>query len=129
MQFFAGLILASIFQPAHVIPETEFFKTDETGSVENNWAVHQLKTTANYANGSRVFSWLIGGLNYQIEHHLFPNICHVHYRHISKIVKRTAQEYNIRYYTHPTFFKAITLHFKHLYKLGKETQPVPVMAR
>lgn len=118
MHFICGMILALIFQPAHVIEETEFFHIDETGSVENNWAIHQLKTTANFANGSRFFSWFIGGLNYQVEHHLFPNICHVHYRNISPIVKATAQEFNIPYHEHKTFYGAVKSHFTLLYKLG-----------
>lgn len=118
MHFICGMILALIFQPAHVIEETQFFHTDDTGSVENNWAIHQLKTTANFANGSRLFSWFIGGLNYQIEHHLFPNICHVHYRNISPIVKATAEEFNIPYHQHKTFFGAVRSHFTLLYKLG-----------
>ena len=71
--------------------------------VEKNWYVHQLETTANFSNSKSFFSWFIGGLNYQIEHHLFPNICHVHYHDISKIVKKTAQEYNLPYHASNTF--------------------------
>ena len=118
MHFICGMILALIFQPAHVIEETDFYKTDETGSVENNWAIHQLRTTANFANGSRWFSWFIGGLNYQIEHHLFPHICHVHYRHIAGIVKQTAEKHNIPYYHHKTFAGAVISHFSLLNSLG-----------
>ena len=118
MQFICGLALGLIFQPAHVIEETEFYLPDEKGSVENNWAIHQMKTTANFANGSVFFSWFIGGLNYQIEHHLFPNICHVHYRNISSIVKKTAKEFNVPYYHHKTFFGALRSHFSLLNQLG-----------
>lgn len=122
MHFISGLILALVFQPAHVIMETEFFEVDESGSVENNWAIHQMLTTANFANNSRVFSWLIGGINYQIEHHLFPNICHVHYRDISGIVKETAKEFNLPYHHHKTFLTALISHFTMLNKLGKGTK-------
>jgi linoleoyl-CoA desaturase len=118
MHFIAGLILAFIFQLAHVIEETNFYETDETGSVENNWAIHQLKTTANYANKNHLFSWLVGGLNYQIEHHLFSNICHVHYRKISRIVKETAKEYNLPYLHHKTISGALKSHFSLLNQLG-----------
>lgn len=118
MHFISGLILALIFQPAHVIEETEFFMPDKDISVENSWAIHQLMTTSNFAHKSRIFSWLIGGLNFQIEHHLFPNICHVHYRKLSKIVKATAEEYNIPYYQHETFLGAVKSHFKLLNALG-----------
>jgi len=118
MHFMCGLFLALIFQPAHVIEETEFLDPDAEGSMENNWAIHQLRTTANFANGSRLFSWFIGGLNYQIEHHLFPNICHIHYRKISKIVQETAQEFGLPYHQHKTFYQAVKSHFRLLYQLG-----------
>ena len=118
MQFVCGLQLALIFQPAHVIEETDFYKTNEQGSIENNWAIHQMRTTANFANGSRWFTWLVGGLNHQIEHHLFPNICHIHYRKISKIVRETAHEFGVPYYHHKTFFDAVKSHFKLLNQLG-----------
>lgn len=118
MQAICGLILALIFQSAHVLESTSFYKVDENNSVENNWAIHQMKTTANFANGSIIFSWFIGALNYQIEHHLFPNICHVHYKDISKIVKQTAKEYDIPYLEYKTFFSALKSHFTLLHQLG-----------
>lgn len=118
MHLICGMVLALIFQPAHVVEETEFFVPDETGSVENHWAVHQMRTTTNFANRNRLFSWLVGGLNYQIEHHLFPNICHIHYRDLSKIVKQTAKEFNVPYHEHRTFAKALRSHFSLLHQLG-----------
>ncbi len=118
MQGICGLVLALIFQPAHVLEETHFYKPDEKGSVENNWAIHQMKTTANFANKTVFFSWFVGGLNYQIEHHLFPNICHIHYKDISGIVKSTAKEFGVPYYEHETFFGAVKSHFTHLNQLG-----------
>jgi linoleoyl-CoA desaturase len=118
MLYICGLVLALIFQVAHVIKETEFYSSDNRGSAENNWAIHQMMTTANFANKSGLFSWLIGGLNFQIEHHLFPNICHVHYRKISSIVKETAKEFNLPYKQHRTFFGALKSHFIFLNQLG-----------
>lgn len=118
MHFMSGLLLSLIFQTAHVIEETGFYTPDEEGSVENNWAIHQMNTTANFANESIFFSWFIGGLNYQIEHHLFPNICHVHYKDISKIVRETAEEFNVPYYHHRTFMHALKSHFTLLNELG-----------
>ncbi|MEL7118304.1 MAG: acyl-CoA desaturase [Bacteroidota bacterium] len=118
MHVICSLIISFIFQTAHVIEETDFYGKPEDGSIENNWAIHQLYTTANFANGSRWFTWLIGGLNYQIEHHLFPNICHVHYAKIAKIVKQTAKEFNLPYHQHRTFFDAIRSHFVLLHALG-----------
>ena len=103
MQLIAGFILAIVFQPAHVVPETAFPEPDKDLTIENNWAIHQLETTSNFAPKSRILYWLVGGLNYQVEHHLFPNICHVHYKTLSKIVKTTAEEYGVPYYSEPTF--------------------------
>lgn len=119
MHFICGIILALIFQSAHVLDETQFFQADETGTVDNCWAIHQLNTTANFAKKGKLFSWLIGGLNYQVEHHLFPNICHVHYQHISAIVKQTAREFDIQYHEFPTFLGAVKSHFRMLHLLGK----------
>lgn len=118
MQFIAGQILALIFQAAHVLEETDFYVLDEDNSVENNWAIHQMKTTANFANGSIFFSWYVGGLNYQIEHHLFPNICHVHYHKIAPIVKATAEEFGVPYHSHKTFMGALRSHFRLIHSLG-----------
>ncbi|MEM7371172.1 MAG: acyl-CoA desaturase [Bacteroidota bacterium] len=119
MHFVAGFILTSIFQLAHVMPDCEYPLPDNEGNMENNWAVHQLLTTTNFSPTSRIFSWCLGGLNYQIEHHLFPKICHVHYRKISKIVQQTAKEFDLPYYVQPTFFHALYEHMKMLRILGK----------
>lgn len=118
MHYICGLVLAFIFQLAHVIEETDFYDADKDSSVENNWAIHQMKTTANFANNNRILSWLIGGLNFQVEHHLFPNICHVHYKKISEIVKETAAEFKVPYNQHKTFFKALKSHFVLINQLG-----------
>jgi linoleoyl-CoA desaturase len=118
MHAITGLSLALIFQPAHVVEGTEFFEVSETGTVENNWAIHQLKTTSNFAHDAKIFSWFVGGLNHQVEHHLFPKICHVHYKDIAKIVEKTALEYNVPYHNHKTFFGAVKSHFTLLNQLG-----------
>lgn len=119
MQFIGGLVLGIIFQPAHVLPSTDYPLPDPTGNIENDWAIHQLYTTANFAPRAKIFSWYVGGLNYQVEHHLFPNICHVHYPAISKIVKETATEYGLPYHSMSTFRKALVEHGKMLYQLGR----------
>lgn len=118
MHFICGLILAFVFQPAHIVGETDFYIPSGDGSIENNWAKHQLLTTANSAHSSTVFSWFIGGLNYQIEHHLFANICHIHYKSISPIVKQTALDYGLPYHQHRTFLGALKSHFTLLNDLG-----------
>ena len=124
MHYIAGFILAIIFQPAHVIEGTEYPLPDESNTLENNWAVHQLLTTTNFGNRSRWFSWYVGGLNFQIEHHLFPHICHVHYRKISSIVKETALEYGLPYKSSRTFWGALGGHIRLLKQLG--VRPVAV---
>src|SRR5690606_13250163 len=108
-----------IFQLAHVMETSEFPAPTDENKMMNSWAIHQLLNTANFAPKSRVLSWFIGGLNYQIEHHLFPQICHVHYPTLSKIVQQTAQEYNLPYNVQPTFVKALIEHGSMLKKLGR----------
>lgn len=120
MQFVSGFILSIIFQPAHVVPSSNFPQPTESGDIEADWAVNQLYNTCNFAQRSKLFSWYVGGLNMQIEHHLFPNICHVHYRKISKLVQETASEYNLPYYSKKTFMSALVYHMKMLYTLGKK---------
>lgn len=119
MHYVAGFTLGIIFQPAHVMEENSFEDGATTEVVEENWAVHQLKTTCNFAHKNRVLSWYVGGLNYQIEHHLFPNVCHVHYRKLSKIVRQTAEEFNVPYKSYPTFASALVSHGRMLYALGR----------
>ena len=121
MHFICGLLLSLIFQAAHVLEETDFIKPDEDGNIESSWAILQLRTTSNFSKKNKLFTWYMGGLNYQIEHHLFPNICHIHYPKISKIVEKTAKQYNLPYYNHATFIGAIKSHAKLLYSLSKPT--------
>jgi linoleoyl-CoA desaturase len=118
MHVTAGLLMAIIFQSAHVMPDCEFPLPNKQGNIENNWAVHQLQTTTNFAPNSRFLTWLLGGLNFQIEHHLFSNICHTHYREISNIVKDTAHEFGIQYNIQKSFFRAIWEHGRMLKHLG-----------
>jgi linoleoyl-CoA desaturase len=118
MHFVAGFILAIIFQPAHVVDGTEFPVPDDSNKLDN-CAVHQLLTTTNFGNKSRWFSWYVGGLNFQIEHHLFPNICHVHYRNIAGIVRETAKEFGLPYKSFNTFLGALRGHTRLLKRLGE----------
>jgi linoleoyl-CoA desaturase len=127
MHYIAGFILAIIFQPAHVIDGTEYPTPDADGNLENNWAIHQLHTTTNFGRKNRAFSWYVGGLNYQVEHHLFPNVCHVHYRAISPIVEQTALEFGLPYKSKETFIDALYAHTILMKKLGE--RPEPVLAR
>lgn len=119
LHFVAGFALSTIFQLAHVMEEAEFPAPGADRKMENNWAVHQLLNTINFSPRSRIFSWFIGGLNNQIEHHLFPYICHVHYKQLSVIVKSAAAEHGLPYKVEPTFMHALWQHAKMLRKLGK----------
>ena len=118
--FMTGIIITMIFQTAHVMPSTKYPLPDENGVIANDWTLHQLVTTTNYSPKSKVFAWFIGGLNHQVEHHLFPGICHVHYKHIAPIVKETAEEYGIPYHTIPTFWEALKSHTQMLRDLGRQ---------
>lgn len=119
MHFITGILISTVFQIAHVLPDTNFPLPEDNNEIQTNWYTHQMQTTANFSPKGKLFSWLIGGLNYQVEHHLFPNICHVHYRKISIIVSRTAKEYNIPYIVNKSVFTAMVKHIKMLNQLGK----------
>lgn len=125
VHFILGLTLAIVFQLAHTVePNTFPLPEKQSGNIDNEWAIHQVETTANFAPKSKLAAWYMGGLNFQIEHHLFTNVCHIHYPEISKIVQQTSREYSINYTTYPTLFSAIGAHFKFLKRLGKGPQPV-----
>lgn len=119
MHFVTGLLISLIFQLAHVMPDMRFPQANEKNEIEQNWYIHQLENTSNFSPKAIGLSWFIGGLNYQIEHHLFPNISHIHYRKISKIIAETAKEYDLPYYVNNNFFVAVWRHMKMLQQLGK----------
>ena len=119
MHAVGGLILSIVFQMAHVIEETDFPKPNADGNILNEWAIHQMQTTANFAPSNKWLSYYVGGLNYQIEHHLFTRVCHVHYPQIATIVKRTAQEYGVPYLSHSNLGQAFLSHVNMLGKLGR----------
>jgi len=119
MHFTAGFFMSTVFQMAHVVEEAIQPVPDEQGIIHTEWAIHELQTTANFSRKSRWFGWLIGGLNYQVEHHLFPNICHIHYKEISPIVEKTAKEFGLPYNENRTFFSAIGSHIRMLKALGR----------
>jgi len=121
--FVLGLTMAVVFQLAHLVDGNDFPLPDpQTGEIENEWAIHEVETTANFSPRSRLAAWYCGGLNFQIEHHLFPKVCHVHYPAISKIVENTCKEFQVQYVSYPTFRSALKAHYEHLKLLG---QPDP----
>jgi linoleoyl-CoA desaturase len=119
MHAIAGFIITTIFQLAHVVEGPDHYVPHPSGTMENTWAVHQLGTTANFARKSAIVTWLTGGLNHQVEHHLFPHISHLHYRKLGDIVKSTAEEFGIPYYEYPTIPKAVGSHLRVLKALGR----------
>lgn len=120
MAIVTGVVIAITFQLAHVVEHTDFVAPidGETTQVESEWAIHQIRTTANFGTSSRALNWVLGGLNFQVEHHLFPRISHVHYPHINKIVRQTCEEYGVVYHEFPSMFSALRSHLRHLKQIG-----------
>ena len=113
--FTLGLTMAVVFQLAHCVEITAFPKLPGgSGQLERQWAVHQIETTANFARSNRLLTWYLGGLNYQVEHHLFPKICHLHYPALSSIVEKLCAEHGIRYLAYRTLREAIGSHYRFL---------------
>ena len=114
-----GLILSIVFQLAHVVEDADFPMPDlDTNKIEENWFVHQLATTANFSTKSKIVSWFVGGLNFQVEHHLFPRISHIHYPALNELVKEVCEKYNVPYIEYPNLIKAIRAHIAHLRIVG-----------
>jgi len=124
MHMVGGMIMSTIFQMAHVVEGTAQPLPDDQGIIHNEWMVHQLNTTSDFARNNWLLNWYVGGLNYQIEHHLFSNICHVHYPALAPIVERTAREYGVNYNLKPSFTKALKSHLHALARLGKQPMPI-----
>jgi len=123
--FTSGVVLSVVFQLAHCVEEADFPETipttDGSGAerIENAWAVHQVETTVDFARGSKFLCWFLGGLNFQVEHHLFHKICHVHSPALSKVVEETCHEFGIRYAAHRSFWGAVGSHYRFLVDMGR----------
>jgi linoleoyl-CoA desaturase len=114
-----GIVIAVVFQLAHVVEETHFHSATLTPEIEAEWAVHQIQTTSNFAMKSPIVNWYTGGLNFQVEHHLFPRISHVHYPALSEIVQETCNQFGITYNAHRTFMQAVRSHVIHMRHIGR----------
>ncbi len=124
-QFTLGLTLAIVFQLAHVVEHAEFESAGvDPVKIENEWAIHQVKTTANFAFSNKLITWFVGGLNYQIEHHLFPRISHIHYPAISKIVRETCEQFDLNYIYFPSTRAAVASHVRFMNQMGQ--RPVAI---
>jgi linoleoyl-CoA desaturase len=123
MSLVCGFVIAVVFQLAHLTEETNApvlsEQTTESGKIEQSWGLHEVETTADFATKNKFIIWITGGLNFQVEHHLFPRISHVFYPKLRKIVKEVCQEFNVSYKEFPSFFSALGSHVAYLKKLGK----------
>jgi linoleoyl-CoA desaturase len=116
-----GITLAIVFQLAHVVEATHFVDANKKAlKIDDEWAIHQVQTTADFATNNKIISWLTGGLNYQVEHHLFPKISHVHYPAIHKIVKDACQKFSIRFNNYPSMTAALRSHLRFMKQLGMQ---------
>ena len=122
MGIVTGIVLTYVFQLAHAVegPEFEAVSTEDK-VLETEWAVHQIKTTANFSPNNKILSWFVGGLNFQIEHHLFPRISHIHYPQISKIVRQKCKQFNLPYVSFPTVWEAVVSHTRIMKHLGRKS--------
>jgi linoleoyl-CoA desaturase len=116
----AGFVISIVFQLAHTVEHTEFPVVSDDSKMKDEWAIHQVKTTANFATRNKVISWLIGGLNFQIEHHLFPKISHIHYPAISAIIRQVCQEHGLQYIEYRRMSQAVVSHVSFLKRMGQE---------
>lgn len=123
-----GFTLSLVFQLAHIVDNAEFPRPAENGAMADEWTIHQMKTTVNFARTNRFINFYVGGLNFQAEHHLFSRICHLHYPDISNVVKQTCKEYGVPYKEFPTLGSAISSHLKHLKELGRPGSAEPAVA-
>ena len=117
-----GLVMSVVFQLAHIVEHADFPAVSEVSErIENAWAIHQVETTVNFSRRSRFLAWFLGGLNFQIEHHLLPRVCHVNYLAISKVVEETCREFGVKYNEHKSFWAGLVSHFRWLRQMGRAT--------
>lgn len=120
MHLIAGFVLSFVFQLAHVVDHVDTMPMPNDGKpMDDEFMAHQLKTTSDFARRSKLVGWFVGGLNFQVEHHLFPHICHIHYPAISEIVKKTAKEFGLPYNEHRTLVEAVKAHLRSLKLYGR----------
>jgi linoleoyl-CoA desaturase len=114
-----GIVLAVVFQLAHCVEAADFPTELGAGRMATAWAVHQVETSVDFARDSGAACWLLGGLNFQIEHHLFPRICHVNYPAIAPLVEQTCREFGVKYKYNQTFLSALRSHVAWLRTMGR----------
>ena len=117
--FALGLTLSVVFQLAHAVGEANFPACDAAGRMNNEFAKHQIETTVDFARDSWFWTWYTGGLNFQVEHHLFPRVCHVHYPALAAVVESTCRDYGVRYSSYASFSEGVVQHYRWLRRLGR----------
>jgi linoleoyl-CoA desaturase len=118
-----SFILVGITQLAHVNDAVVFPDPDpSTGQISDEWLVHQLRTTADFAAGNPLVCFYAGGLNFQVVHHLFPRVCHVHHPALQAVVKRALAEQGVPYLEYPTFGAAVAAHGRFLRRMGRPVE-------
>ena len=123
MHLVGGTILGVIFQLAHVVEPTRHLSSSQATSIRSSWMEHQMRATNDFARDNKILSWYLGGINYQVEHHLFPKVCHVHYREISPLIQSVAARYGIPYNSYPTLWEALRSHYQTLKRFGDPAHP------
>jgi linoleoyl-CoA desaturase len=119
--FTAGSVMAHILMLAHIATDVEFVEpVGDPLHIDNEWAIHQVITSMNFSPKNALMNWYVGGLNFQIEHHLFPQMCHVVYPKIAHIVEETCREFGVRYVSKPNFFRAVQEHYVTLKEFGRQ---------
>jgi linoleoyl-CoA desaturase len=122
MHLAIGLFIGFILVPVHVTNESEYRLPDEKGVVHTDWGRHQIEATVDFAAESYLVNWLTGGLNTHVAHHLFPHINHIHYIQLTKIIRQTAEEFNIPY-RNRSLVKILAEHMRFLKALGQIDNP------
>jgi len=115
-----GITLSVVFQLPHCVRQADFPLPEKAGRIEAPWAVHQAQATLGFNRQSAILRWALGGLNFHLEHHLFPTICHIHYPAIARIVEETCREHGVKYGEHPSFRSGIASHYRWLRLMGAE---------
>jgi linoleoyl-CoA desaturase len=108
-----SLGIALIFQVTHVNTMVEFPSVDKTHLLKKDWYEHQIATAINYAPESQLALFLTGGVNLQIEHHLFPDIPANRYAEVGEKVKEITEKYG-QNYNSGSFFNHFTYVIKRI---------------
>ena len=129
VMFSVSILMAVVFQLAHCVEDADFPETPiNNETMPTDWAEHQLRSSVDFARSNRVLGWYLGGLNFQVVHHLFPKVCHVHYAALSKLLEETCEQYGITYRTQPSFRAALASHYRWIKKMGRPVAAEPVLA-